>query len=120
MGDSEVLATFGYVAEQMKKRGIAFICSREAIKSDSIGAQLKKIFGGAYIINEGLTKARAQEALDKGDADAAAFGKLFIANPDLVERFAINAPLNAPVPQTFYAKGPQGYTDYPSLKSDAA
>jgi 2,4-dienoyl-CoA reductase-like NADH-dependent reductase (Old Yellow Enzyme family) len=120
MGDSNPLSTFGYVAEQMKKRGIAFICSREAIKPDSIGGQLKKIFGGAYIINEGLTKTRAQEALDAGTADAAAFGKLFIANPDLVERFAINAPLNAPVPQTFYAKGPQGYTDYPALKSDAA
>ena len=50
-----------------------------------------------------------------GEADAVAFGKLFIANPDLPHRFAIDAPLNEPNPATFYASGPAGYTDYPFL-----
>ena len=52
-----------------------------------------------------------------GEADAVAFGVLFIANPDLPRRFAINAPLNVPDPTTFYAEGPRGYIDYPFLES---
>jgi 2,4-dienoyl-CoA reductase-like NADH-dependent reductase (Old Yellow Enzyme family) len=55
--------------------------------------------------------------LKAGEADAVAFGKLFIANPDLPRRFALNAPLNAPVPETFYGPGPVGYTDYPALET---
>lgn len=120
MGDSDRLRTFGYVAEQMKKRGIAFICAREALKDDSIGHDLREIFAGPYIINEALTKESAQAALDKGDAAAAAFGKLYIANPDLAARMEKNAPLNTPQPETFYGGGPQGYTDYPALSDKAA
>ena len=57
-----------------------------------------------------------------GDAvySAVAFGKSFIANPDLPERFRRHAPLNTPQPETFYGKGPQGYTDYPFLEAEAA
>lgn len=120
MGDSNKLKTFSYIAQKMKERGIAFICARESQGPDSIGPELKKIFGGAYIINEALTKQKAQEALDAGTADAAAFGKLYIANPDLVERFASDAPLNTPRPESFYAKGPEGYTNYQFLDSKAA
>jgi 2,4-dienoyl-CoA reductase-like NADH-dependent reductase (Old Yellow Enzyme family) len=57
-----------------------------------------------------------QQLLDSGRADAVAYGKLFIANPDLPIRFAHKAPLNAPVPATFYANGSEGYTDYPALE----
>jgi len=53
--------------------------------------------------------------LDRGEADAVAFGKTFIANPDLPQRFARSAPLNAQKPELFYAAGPAGYTDYPAL-----
>jgi 2,4-dienoyl-CoA reductase-like NADH-dependent reductase (Old Yellow Enzyme family) len=120
MGDSNKLKTFSYIAQKMKERNIAFICARESQGPDSIGPELKKVFGGAYIINEALTKQKAQEALDAGTADAAAFGKLYIANPDLVERFASDAPLNTPRPESFYAKGPEGYTNYPFLDSKAA
>jgi 2,4-dienoyl-CoA reductase-like NADH-dependent reductase (Old Yellow Enzyme family) len=56
-----------------------------------------------------------QQLLDEGKADAVAFGKLFIANPDLPARFARHAPLNRPEPSTFYAHGAQGYIDYPAL-----
>lgn len=115
MGDSDPLATFGYVAEQMKARGIAFLCAREALGENRIGPQLKKIFGGAYIANEGFTAESAQDVLDRGEADAVAFGKLFIANPDLPQRFALSAPLNAQKPELFYAPGPAGYVDYPAL-----
>lgn len=115
MGDSNPLATFSYVARELREKGVAFICAREHQGPDSIGPHLKKIFGGPYIANEGFTKESAEAALAAGTADAVAWGQLFIANPDLVTRFAKNAPLNAPDHTTFYAQGPQGYTDYPAL-----
>lgn len=116
MGDSNPLATFGYVAEKMRQRKIAFLCTREHEGADSIGPQLKKIFGGVLIANEKFTKETAESAINSGRADAVAFGQLFIANPDLPERFKLNAPLNTPDPSTFYAQGPKGYTDYPFLE----
>jgi 2,4-dienoyl-CoA reductase-like NADH-dependent reductase (Old Yellow Enzyme family) len=57
----------------------------------------------------------ADEALAAGQADAVAWGRLFIANPDLPRRFQLNAALNEPQPETFYGQGPVGYVDYPSL-----
>ena len=115
MGDSDRAATFGYVATELGKRGIAFICAREAVGPDSIGPQLKKAFGGVYIANEKVTAESAQSLLDAGSADAVAFGQLFIANPDLPQRLKLGAELNEPQPQTYYHPGETGYTDYPSL-----
>jgi 2,4-dienoyl-CoA reductase-like NADH-dependent reductase (Old Yellow Enzyme family) len=115
MGDSNPAETFGYVAEQLAKRGIAFICAREAQGPNSLGPLLKKKFGGVYIANQMLTKQSAQALLDAGTADAVAFGKWFIANPDLPKRLQLDAPLNEPVPETFYAATPEGYIDYPAL-----
>lgn len=120
MGDSDPLATFSYVARELGKRKIAFICAREHLGEGRIGPQLKKAFGGVYIANEGFTKETAGQALAAGEADAVAFGKLFLANPDLPERFRLNAPLNEPHPDTFYGQGPEGYTDYPYLTTQAA
>lgn len=116
MSDSQPAQTFGYMAEELGKRKIAFICAREHLGEDSLGAELKKKFGGVYIANEGFTQESAEKILEEGKADAVAFGKLFIANPDLPKRFELKAELNAPNPQTFYASGPEGYTDYPFLK----
>lgn len=115
MGDSNPAATFGHVARELGRRGIAFLCVREHEAADSIGPQLKQDFGGVYIANEGFTRQSAQAALDVGRADAVAFGKLAIANPDLVERFRRGSVLNEPDFSTFYADGALGYTDYPAL-----
>jgi 2,4-dienoyl-CoA reductase-like NADH-dependent reductase (Old Yellow Enzyme family) len=115
MGDSDLAEAFGYVAHELGKRGIAFICSREKVGEDSLGPQLKQIFGGVYIANERFTKDQANTWLAEGKADAVAFGVPFIANPDLVQRLRQNAPLNEPRPELFYGKGAEGYTDYPSL-----
>jgi 2,4-dienoyl-CoA reductase-like NADH-dependent reductase (Old Yellow Enzyme family) len=115
MGDSNPAGTFGYVARELGQRGIAFICAREAQKENWLGPQLKKAFGGVYIANQQLTKERAEKLLAAGDADAVAFGQLFIANPDLPRRLKIDAPLNVPDPATFYAATPEGYVDYPAL-----
>ena len=115
MGDSNPAATFGYIARELGRRRLAFLCARESLGDQRLGPDLKKQFGGIYVANESHTRESAEQLLQAGEADAVAFGKLFIANPDLPRRFAGNAPLNTPDPTTFYADGPQGYTDYPSL-----
>jgi 2,4-dienoyl-CoA reductase-like NADH-dependent reductase (Old Yellow Enzyme family) len=120
MGDSNPAATFGYVAEQLGNRGIAFIASRESVGAGQLGLELKRKFGGVYIANEGFSFETANDVIASGEADAVAFGRLFIANPDLPKRFAVGAPLNAPDPSTFYGSGPHGYTDYPALDGSVA
>lgn len=113
MGDSTPLKTFSYVAKELGKRKIAFICAREAVGEDSLGPQIKKEFGGIFIANERFTLEAAEKQIAQGDADAVAFGVLSIANPDLPKRFFEGLPLNQPVKETFYAEGSLGYTDYP-------
>ena len=133
MGDSDRLGTFTYVARELGKRKLGWIAAREAVMDEntqlvdsagnprfsphkaSIGPKLKEAFGGPYIANEGFDLAGAQKAVADGWADAVAFGKLYIANPDLVKRFATGAPLNAWNTATFYGPGAEGYTDYPAL-----
>ena len=117
MKDADPGATFGHVAEQLGRRRIAFICTRESLGAKRLSPALKKIFAGALIANEGFDQRSAEAEIGSGQADAVAFGKLFIANPDLPARLAAKAALNAPVPETFYGSGPKGYTDYPFLRS---
>jgi len=118
MGDENRAETFGYIATELGKRGIAFICAREHAGEDSLGPKLKELFSGTYIANEGFGQELGNKWVAEGKADAVAFGKLYIANPDLVMRFAMDAPLNEPVPETFYAPGPEGYVDYPALQME--
>jgi 2,4-dienoyl-CoA reductase-like NADH-dependent reductase (Old Yellow Enzyme family) len=138
MGDSDRVSTFTYVARELGKRGLGWIAAREAQigpdtklvdsqgkpreiqNRESIGPLIKQAFGGPLIANEGFTQASADKALAEGNADAVAFGKLFISNPDLVERFARHAPLNDWDTATFYAGGEKGYVDYPALQSNLA
>jgi 2,4-dienoyl-CoA reductase-like NADH-dependent reductase (Old Yellow Enzyme family) len=116
MGDDDPAATFGYVAEQLGRRGLGYLCVREHLGEGRIGPQLKRRFGGVYIANERFTRDSAERAIAAGEADAVAFGQLFIANPDLPRRFAEGAPLNEPDFRTYYAGGAAGYTDYPALQ----
>jgi 2,4-dienoyl-CoA reductase-like NADH-dependent reductase (Old Yellow Enzyme family) len=115
MGDANPAETFGYVARELGKRKIAFIFTREALGEDSLSPMMKQEFGGVFIANEKMDKVVAQELLDSGKADAIAFGKDYISNPDLVERLQANEPLNKWNADTFYAVGATGYTDYPAL-----
>lgn len=123
--DSNPQAVFGYLVEELSKRGIAFIHFIEGATGgtrDLPGfdfAWARKTFKGAYIANNGYTRDMAIDAVESGHADAVAFGRLFIANPDLVERLKRNAALNVPNPQTFYSQGPVGYIDYPALDQAA-
>jgi 2,4-dienoyl-CoA reductase-like NADH-dependent reductase (Old Yellow Enzyme family) len=138
MGDSDRLGTFLHVARALGERGLGWIAAREALigpetklvdsqgrprearNKDSIGPAIKQVFGGVFIANEGFDQAGAERLLAEGGADAVAFGKLFIANPDLPKRFAEHAPLNAWDTATFYSGGAKGYVDYPALEPPAA
>jgi len=123
MGDSNLLATFSYVARELGRRKIAFLCARESQDDPRIGPALKDAFGGVYIANQGLSRDKADALLASGEADAIAFGKDFIANPDLPSRLLQAAPLNPQRPESFYGYGQRdhrvGYTDYPALRAHA-
>jgi len=115
MGDSNPAATFGYLARELGRRKIAFICVRESLDLPRHAPAVKRAFGGVVIANQGFNAQTAQQVLDAGESDAVAWGKDFIANPDLPRRLQIDAPLNTPDESTFYSDGPHGYTDYPAL-----
>ncbi len=116
ISDSNPAETFGYVARELGKRKIAFLFAREYEGPGWLGPKLKEQFGGVYIANEKFTRQTADAAIARGDCDAVSFGQLAIANPDLVDRFRSDAPLNKPNPETFYSHGPEGYVDYPILQ----
>ncbi len=119
MGDTDPATTFAYVARELGQRGLAFLCAREHLGDDRLGPELKLAFGGHYIANEGFTRDTARATVQAGEADAVAFGKLFIANPDLPRRLELDSSLNDPKPEFFYGDGPEGYTDYPALEPSA-
>lgn len=122
MSDSNPQPLFEHFVDELNKRGIAFIHFIEGATGgprDVPGFDFswaRRHFKGAYIANNGYARDMAIDAVEAGRADAIAFGRAFIANPDLVQRLQDNAPLNTPNPATFYTPGPVGYTDYPALK----
>jgi N-ethylmaleimide reductase len=77
--------------------------------------ELRKFFQGHVITAGGFDRPSGEQAITEGWADAICYGVPFLANPDLPERLRKNAPLNPPDEATFYASGPKGYTDYPTL-----
>lgn len=115
MGDDNPLETFSYVMRELDQRGIAFVFLREHQNAPGLLTALRACYSGMLIANEALDLASAEQLLADNKADAVSFGLLYIANPDLAERFAKGAPLNAPVMETLYAQGAEGYTDYPTL-----
>jgi len=117
VANDESRSTYEYVVRELSLRKIAFLCVRESTKACiRHGPALRKLFEGIFIANDGFTQITAGEMLANGEADAVAFGRPFIANPDLPRRFALGAPLNDPDPKTFYvALLDIGYTDYPTL-----
>ena len=123
MTDSDPQTTFNYVAEQLSKLGLAYLHVLEGDMQSGQATlnylQIKDKFGGKYMANNGYDQARAEAAITNGQADVVAFGQLYLANPDLVERFALDAPLNKPDPATFYGGDAHGYTDYPTLEHEA-
>jgi N-ethylmaleimide reductase len=122
MTDSDPETIFVYLLGQLNRFGLAYLHIVDALESDiRHGAKvinlevLRTAYNGTLIVCGGYDQARAEEVIAQGMADAVAFGQLYIANPDLVERFKLNAPLNVPDPVTFYGGNETGYTDYSSL-----
>ncbi len=125
LADSDPQRTFEHLVAELDRRGIAFVHFIEGATGgarDLPGfdyAKARKSFRGAYIANNGYDRAMALDAVESGRVDAVAFGRPFIANPDLVQRLRLNAALSAPDPSTFYTPGPVGYVDYPTLDAQA-
>ncbi len=120
--DSDAAATYGYVVNRLNELHPVYIHviegmtqgAREVIGGFDLQC-LRQSFGGCYMANNGYDFALASKACRERRADLVSFGRLYIANPDLVERFRRGAPLNVPDRATFFGGGPSGYTDYPSL-----
>jgi N-ethylmaleimide reductase len=124
--DSNPQATYGALTQALVQRGIAYIHWIEGVtggvrKLDGFDfAKARTQFNGAYIANNQYTRDMALHATQTGLVDAVAFGVPFIANPDLPQRLAANAPLNAANSKTFYGGGAVGYTDYPFLEQKSS
>ncbi len=112
-------------AAHLQSLNIAFLELREIGSAGTFGStdvpklspSIRKVFTNPLILNQDYDANSAQADLDSGVADAIAFGRPFIANPDLVERFRTGADLNVPNVKTFYTPGPEGYIDYPALET---
>ena len=121
ISDSNPQALFGYVAEQLSARGIVYIHVIEGSTGNRAQSlpfdylKLRGLFKGTYIANNGYDQAMAETALEADAADLICFGRPFISNPDLVERYRTGAALNPLDQATMYGGGPGGYTDYPAL-----
>ncbi|MDB5700089.1 MAG: alkene reductase [Sphingomonadales bacterium] len=126
--DSSPYELFGAAAAVLDKIGIGFLELREPDFEGTFGKgevepvapTIRKSFRGPLVLNSDYTIEKAQAALDSGVADAIAFGRTFLANPDLPERLETGAPLNSDVMATWYSQGDEGYIDYPALDSVAA
>lgn len=121
MKDSNPQALFNYVAKALSAYHLAYLHTVEGGihgggDFETIDfAQIRQNFNGAYIANLAYDKERGNAAISNGSADAIAFGVPFIANPDLVERYKTDAPLNEADSKSFYGGSEKGYIDYPSL-----
>ncbi|WP_133716382.1 alkene reductase [Methylocaldum gracile] len=128
MGDDDPEALFGHVAEQLNRFNLAYLhivepeMARDPASPsfDPRGPAMMELirakYSGTLIVCGGYDYRKAVACLEEGRADLVAFGRLFIANPDLPERFRQNAELNPPDESTYYGGGAKGYVDYPTLK----
>ncbi|WP_380783159.1 alkene reductase [Sphingomonas sp. R86520] len=124
--DSSPEELFTAAAKVLSDLGVAFLELREPGPNGTFGKTdvpklspaIRKVFKGVLVVNSDYaTVADAQAELDSGNADAISFGRTFIGNPDLPERFRTGAPLAQDNPKTWYSQGPEGYVDYPALET---
>ena len=124
MGDSEPLATFGYVVRELDRRRVGYLTMLEpnakdlenGVAIEHVARTFRPMTSVPFIANTGFDRRKGMAAVESSEVDAVAYGVPFIANPDLVARFKAKADvLNKPDAATFYGSGPKGYTDYPTL-----
>ncbi len=124
MSDSQAAETFTQAAKTLNRFGLAYVHVTEMLTAQArakpesrIAPKMRAVFKGPFILNGGYDAETGAAALRAGEADLIAYGRAFIANPDLVERFRSGATLNKPDVSTFYTDGAKGYTDYPRLET---
>jgi len=132
MGDETPEETFSTIATELDRRGLAYL---HLVEPEIVGTELdtetdprwkalmdrmRHLYTGVLILAGGYDMPRAEQAISGGRADMIAFGRLFLANPDLPERFRLGAPLNIPDRNTFFGGGEMGYVDYPTLPAQPA
>ena len=122
MNDSNPTKHFAYICERLSGYNLAYLHIVDALEGDIRHgadtvelATLREAYRGVLVANGGYDKARGNRAIDEGLADAVSFGTLFLANPDLPERFKADAPLNEPDRKTYYTHDAEGYIDYPAM-----
>ena len=128
VGDSDPVALYAELAKALEELKVPWIELREPDKPTSAGSipttpvspAMRPHYSGKIVINSDHDWSDARARIADGHADAVSIGRLFIANPDLVKRIAIDAPLNPGDPSTFYSGGPEGYVDYPALAEQEA
>ena len=127
--DSNPRALFTAAAKALDEIGIAFLELREPGPDGTYGRTdvpklspaIREVFTKPLVVNSDYTTLeQAQDVLDSGVADAVAFGRTFLANPDLPERLRTGAPLNPSNPKTWFSQGAEGYIDYPALETAPA
>ena len=126
--DSNPIALFTAAAQALQDIGIGFLELREVKTFGNFGTtdvprvspHIRKVFTGPLVLNQEYTLATAKEDVESGLADAISFGRPFISNPDLPARLASEAELTPDNYKTWYTDGPEGYTDYPALETEAA
>jgi N-ethylmaleimide reductase len=119
MSDSNPVATFSYIAKELDKLGLGYVHVSEPVATERdrvrVTPLIRDAYDGTLIVNEGYDAATAEAAIASGQADLVAFGKPFLANPDLPLRYRKGVPLNAADAATFYTGEEKGYIDYPAL-----
>ena len=122
--DEETIPTFEYIVKKLNDYDLAYLHLSEPFTDVSeipflvshIAKHFRPLYKGTLVINAGFDQEKGNKVIEAGDADAVAYGTLYISNPDLVERFEQGAELASPDKDTFYTPGEKGYTDYPSLE----
>lgn len=122
--DEETIPTFDYIINRLNNYDLAYIHLSEPFTDVSnvphsvqeIAKHYRPIYNGTLMINGGFDQDKGNAVIDRGDADLVSYGKLYVSNPDLVERFQRNAPLAPWDKDSFYTSGKKGYLDYPALQ----
>jgi N-ethylmaleimide reductase len=123
MTDDNPLETFSVTVARLNGYGLGYLHVVETAQNSkgsseedlAMSVHLRTLWKGLYVVNGGYDGPRGEEALRTGHADAVAYGRAFLANPDLPRRLQLGAVLNEPDPKTFYGGGAAGYTSYPAL-----
>ncbi|MGF6776650.1 alkene reductase [Paraburkholderia sp. GAS334] len=117
VSDASPQETYQYLVQRLAVLKPAYLHVARTQSTFNYRALLQPLFDGALLYGGGLNKERAQSLIVEGEADAAVFGSLYLANPDLLQRFLTGASLNMLERDTFYSDGPNGYIDYPILEN---